>query len=314
MSSSLTFPAALLGPTVRVLRTAAGRRALQLVLLVGGLFGLGFLCGEQAHAADGAPVPVQAASVRAVGTAGHEDAGRAVRAVHAVRAVQAVRAVRAVPGVEDASAVQVVRAATERVATQVHSTGEQAVTPVRDVLTTVSRTVETAAAHAVVDGSRTSAPSLPLPDLAQVTDAPAQLTPEQKSSESGPQRYSGTAAPAPTEQKTQRHARALGRDAVGASAPVVAYGLECAPVSRPVAHAFARHGAAVGVPGRPAPTGDSDGVLGKQAADGSASRHGDAYAVTLDDRAPLRLVPGAAARVDAPHTRDRYRDIPVFPG
>ena len=36
------------------MRTAAGRRALQVVLLVGGLFALGFLSGEQAHAADGA--------------------------------------------------------------------------------------------------------------------------------------------------------------------------------------------------------------------------------------------------------------------
>lgn len=36
-----------------MMRTAAGRRALQVVLLVGGLFALGLLCGEQAHAADG---------------------------------------------------------------------------------------------------------------------------------------------------------------------------------------------------------------------------------------------------------------------
>ncbi|MCZ0987409.1 hypothetical protein O1M54_20140 [Streptomyces diastatochromogenes] len=55
-------------------------------------------------------------------------------------------------------------------------------------------------------------------------------------------------------------------------------------------------------------------MLGKQAADGTASRHGDAYAVTLDGRAPLRLLPGTAARVDAPGTRERHRDIPVFPG
>ncbi|MGW2286777.1 hypothetical protein [Streptomyces phaeochromogenes] len=34
-------------------RTAAGRRALQVALLVGGLFVLGLLCGEQARAADG---------------------------------------------------------------------------------------------------------------------------------------------------------------------------------------------------------------------------------------------------------------------
>lgn len=49
----MTWPAALSVAALRVMRTAAGRCALQLALLVGGLFVLGFLCGEQAHAADG---------------------------------------------------------------------------------------------------------------------------------------------------------------------------------------------------------------------------------------------------------------------
>ncbi|MGW1166664.1 hypothetical protein [Streptomyces sp. NPDC002550] len=285
----MTFPAALLGTTVRALRTAAGRRALQLVLLVGGLFALGFLCGEQAHAADGTLMPARATSVRSVGAAGQEE--------HAVQAVQAVRT------------------ATERVAGQVHTAGEQAVTPVRDVLDTVSRTVVASAAQAVADEPRTSAPSLSLPDVTHVTDMPGRLTPEPKSTAPGPQRHSGTAAPAPVERQKQRHPRAQGRTAVAAPAPVAVSGPEAAPVPWPAVHTFARHGAvALGVPGRPAPSGDSDGVLGKQAADGSASRHGDAHAVTPDDRAPLRLAPGAAARVDAPRTRERHRDIPVFPG
>ncbi|MFD8389727.1 hypothetical protein ACFV2N_11155 [Streptomyces sp. NPDC059680] len=285
----MTFPAALLGTTVRALRTAAGRRALQLVLLVGGLFALGFLCGEQAHAADGTLVPAQATSMRSAGTAAQGEG-----------AVQAVEAVRT---------------ATGRVVGRVHTVGERTVTPVRDVLDTVSRTVETTAAQAVADEPRTSAPSLPLPDVTQVADVPGRPTPEPKSTAPVPQRHSGAAAPAPVERQKQRHARAHGRTAVGAPAPVAVYGPETAAVPRPVMHTFARHGsAALGVPGRPTPTGDSDGVLGKQAADGGASRHGDAHAVTLDDRAPLRLAPGAAARVDAPHTRDRHRDIPVFPG
>ena len=49
----MTSPAVLPGAALRVMRTAAGRRALQVALLVGGLFVLGFLCGEQAQAADG---------------------------------------------------------------------------------------------------------------------------------------------------------------------------------------------------------------------------------------------------------------------
>ncbi|MFE1752663.1 hypothetical protein ACFW88_19310 [Streptomyces anandii] len=51
----MTLPAALSGAALRVMRTAAGRRALQLGLLVSALFALGFLCGEQAHAAESAP-------------------------------------------------------------------------------------------------------------------------------------------------------------------------------------------------------------------------------------------------------------------
>ncbi|WP_257004140.1 hypothetical protein [Streptomyces sp. SA15] len=68
-------------------------------------------------------------------------------------------------------------------------------------------------------------------------------------------------------------------------------------------------------PAHQAPTGYPGGALsGKSAVDHGTPRHGDAHAVTLDHRAPLRLVPGAAARADADGTRDRHRDIPVFPG
>ncbi|MEU2621204.1 hypothetical protein ABZ642_24195 [Streptomyces sp. NPDC007157] len=90
-----------------------------------------------------------------------------------------------------------------------------------------------------------------------------------------------------------------------------------APVSGAAAHTHTgghRAARAFDGPSRPAPAGDPDGALGKSVVDASSSRHGDAYAVTVDDRAPLRLVPGAAAHVGAAGTRDRYRDIPVFPG
>ncbi|MFE5819877.1 hypothetical protein ACFQ6S_41505 [Streptomyces sp. NPDC056479] len=63
----MTWSATLPGAAVRVLRAAAGRRALQLVLVVGGLFALGFLCGERAYAADG--VSVGASSASAVSSA-----------------------------------------------------------------------------------------------------------------------------------------------------------------------------------------------------------------------------------------------------
>ncbi|MEU0455661.1 hypothetical protein ABZ322_22155 [Streptomyces sp. NPDC006129] len=72
-----------------------------------------------------------------------------------------------------------------------------------------------------------------------------------------------------------------------------------------VGHAPVEHG----------PGGRPDGALGNRAvADNSTPRHGDAHAVTLDHRAPLRLVPGATARSYAAATRDRHRDVNVFPG
>ncbi|WHM31218.1 hypothetical protein OH540_14635 [Streptomyces sp. BPPL-273] len=51
----MIWSAASPGAALRVTRTAAGRRALHVALLVGGLFVLGLLCGERAHAADGTP-------------------------------------------------------------------------------------------------------------------------------------------------------------------------------------------------------------------------------------------------------------------
>ncbi|WP_329052965.1 hypothetical protein OG873_26525 [Streptomyces violaceus] len=48
----MTSSAALSGVVVRMLRTAAGRRALQVALLMGGALVIGLLCGERAYAAD----------------------------------------------------------------------------------------------------------------------------------------------------------------------------------------------------------------------------------------------------------------------
>lgn len=62
----LTWPASLPAAAVRVLRIAAGRRALQLVLVAGGLLAIGLLGGERAYAADGpGGVPVGTSSVSA---------------------------------------------------------------------------------------------------------------------------------------------------------------------------------------------------------------------------------------------------------
>lgn len=63
----MALSAVLPDAALRVTRTAAGRRALQVGLLVGGLFVLGLLCGEQARAADGvAPASKPTDVVRSV--------------------------------------------------------------------------------------------------------------------------------------------------------------------------------------------------------------------------------------------------------
>ena len=76
-------PVALTGAALRVMRTVAGRRVLQVVLLVGGLVALGFLCGEQAQAADGvAPAPVTEVSSASAGGARSLTSGAVAGVTH----------------------------------------------------------------------------------------------------------------------------------------------------------------------------------------------------------------------------------------
>ncbi|MFD1661583.1 hypothetical protein ACFSL4_26105 [Streptomyces caeni] len=96
----MTLPSTLpfTGPALRTMRTAAGRRALYLALLVAGLVALGLLCGERAQATEGTPPALTApAAPMASGTpAGAvrdvvETVGRTERSLSTV-------AVRAVTG------------------------------------------------------------------------------------------------------------------------------------------------------------------------------------------------------------------------
>ncbi|GHD11907.1 hypothetical protein GCM10010313_35560 [Streptomyces violarus] len=70
----MTSSAALSGAAVRTLRTAAGRRALQVALLVGGVLVIGLLCGDRAFAADG----VRAYAAEGVRASADSTAGRSV--------------------------------------------------------------------------------------------------------------------------------------------------------------------------------------------------------------------------------------------
>ncbi len=312
----LTFTATLLGTTVRVLRTAAGRRVLHLALLVGGLFALGFVCGEQAHAADGTvPVPVKATSA-GYGAVGHEGLVRPVRPVRHAQPAVPVRDVRTVGEQTVASARDVVTAVSRSASRSVYRSAAQSVS--QSLPLSLPQSLAQAVSQTVSQSAETTRPpttmhSLLLPDLGQGAGVPVLPVPGAQAPASHP-RYRGGPAARPTAPAPRKHARAGARTAVTAPAPLLSYGPDLTPVPQNEARTSGHHGTAVGAPGRPEPTPDTDGVPGKQAVDGSASRHGDAHAVTFGNGAAPQLVPGAAARVDAPRTRERHRDIPVFPG
>ncbi|MFD8813346.1 hypothetical protein ACFV23_18095 [Streptomyces sp. NPDC059627] len=278
---------------MRVLRTAPGWRALQLALLVGGLLALGFLCGQQAQAAEGVPATPSATSVVTQKVP--------LRDVVTPRRVPEMRkpVTRAVPVVPVVAVAPVV----DSVGEVVGSVTGTVTTPVTTALTdTLVETVRQVTELPVVQ-----VPQLPVVSEPPVESAPAPVTPEP--------------APGPAQSRTPvthdtGHNTSRTETAAAATA-VVSYGPRITAVTLTpdrAVHVGGHRAARAAAPAHRAPAGDPDGVLGKAAVDGTASRHCDAHVVTFADRAPLRLVPGAAARLDAAGTRDRYWDIPLFPG
>ncbi|MET9082573.1 hypothetical protein ABZX77_11855 [Streptomyces sp. NPDC004237] len=316
----MTSPAVLPGTAVRAPRTATGRRALQLALLVGGLLALGLLCGARAQAAEGVSstpsltsVVAQKLPLRDVLTP-HKAHKTPEPQTPASAPRKATVAVAGKPVTEATEAVPVVPVVDEALkAEQVH----QVVRSVTDSVTAVTESLDETVRQVSELPSKVSVlPAVPvvrLPELPVVSELPGELLPAPV-----------VTVPRPAQPQPQSPATATagtGHEKSGTRASVtaaVSYGprLTVVTLTSDRAAQAGGHGAArpVGAPSRPAPAGDPDGALGKSAVDGGASRHGDAHAVTFVDRAPLRLVSGAAARVDAAGTRDRYRDIPVFPG
>ncbi|MEU3980329.1 hypothetical protein AB0F77_09485 [Streptomyces sp. NPDC026672] len=375
----MTPPAAALpGAATRVLRTVAGRRALQLAVLMGGLLALGLLSGERAHAADGTTTSVRPGasvpserSARSVSSVRGDGPGSLTKGLGETvagltRSVggPAVRhpgsGTGAAPGTGTPSGSPVpsgtVPAPPVRPAPVTHSPAPQTSAPhapalppgpvptgirsddlVRSVTDTVVKPVGDVIGTVTTELTRPSEPasSLPtlpglpglpglptwpetgptvllpgLPELPGLSEPPGAPLPAPVVTDPAPRRPGAAHPDVPgTRGRTTDRAVTFGS--------VRAYP-HTAPASTAAgaAHARAPHVARPGhAPSRPAPAGDPDGALGNRSAvDNGASRHLDAHAVTLNDRAPLRFVPGAAARLDASGTRDRYRDIPVFPG
>ncbi|MFF7977956.1 hypothetical protein ACFZDK_02325 [Streptomyces sp. NPDC007901] len=309
----MTSPAVLPGTAARALRTATGRRALQLALLVGGLLALGLLCGARAQAAEGVSstpsltsVVAQKVPLRDVLTP-HKAHKAPKRQTPTSAPRKATVAGKSVTG-----AVPVVPVVDETLkAEKVHKVVRSVTDSVTAVTQSLDETVRQVAELPAKVSLPPTVPVVQLPELPVVSELPGELLPAPVITVPRP------AQPQPRSPVTP----GTGHEKSGTQAPVtaaVSYGPRLTVVtltSDGAAHAGGHRAARpVGAPTRPAPAGDPDGALGKSAVDGASSRHGDAHAVTFVDRAPLRLVSGAAARVDATETRDRYRDIPVFPG
>ncbi|MFE0201683.1 hypothetical protein [Streptomyces sp. NPDC058985] len=318
----MIWSAVLPGAALRVMRTAAGRRALHVALLVGGLFVLGVVCGERAQAAEGTP------SLR--------DTVRQVVDVPAGRPAPEAREPALHPTKDALSAVgDVVEKTTERLPLL------SAVSDADPGFSDPASSAPGSSDRGFTDpGSSDSPvptwPSLPplpeLPDLSGAGGSDGWADPYLPDDRrSGPAAADGSAHPSDgagtsdASEATEPRTAAAG---TGPGATDHAAHIGPAPAPAPVAVVTGAQPpvthsgdprrttpAPTGpTPTRHAPTGAPDGALGSATgADQGMPRHGDAHAVTPQYRIPFRLVPVVLERADTGETRDPYRDIPVSP-
>ncbi|MER6243249.1 hypothetical protein [Streptomyces griseorubiginosus] len=321
----MTWSAAFPGVAARVLRGVSGRRALHLGLLLGGLLVLGFLCGEQAHAADGVgalPVKAPVRSLTSPTAPKVMDSGSdADNGTHS-RPTE--------PPAAPVGASKVLQPVTEGITTVV---SDGVVRPVGDLVETVTTGLTDTVGLPPVQ-SLPELPSLPtlpsFPDLPQSPSWPTVPTaPEIPSAPSLPAPVPAPPVASAPQPGAGDHSKAEPAESAPSTSSGAAYGpwftgrdgLTDFAVLGSTQHDSPQHASGhrtespSTAPAHQLPSDGQGGALsGKPAVDSGSSRHGDAHAVTLDHRAPLRLVPGAAADIDAAGTRDSHRDIPVFPG
>jgi hypothetical protein len=294
---------------------------LQLVLLVGGLFVLGLLCGEQARAADGAgPAP----------------------------AVDTPVTDRVVDGLVRPVAQQVVRPVTQQVVRPVTGlvvspAAEHVVRPIGDLVDRITEEIAGQPVPPLYPPTLPGPPTLPtlptvptLPDVPGPPEVPGSPLPEVPgrtlpADTPAPQQPDGAAdgtadgdqaagrQPTKTRAAEKRSAgtRSPGEGGAAAFGPRFAHGLGVAGDAAP----HRPHPRASGVtriaqaPVHQVPDGDPSGALrNHRAVDSGPPRYGDPQAVTPNGGTRPTLVPGAAADLTAAATRDRHRDIPASPG
>ncbi|MFI6338617.1 hypothetical protein [Streptomyces sp. NPDC050535] len=338
-SSAAISGVALPGTALRVTRTAAGRRALRVAFLVGGLFALGLLFGEQAHAVDGKAPTTPAPVVQTVTSSVTKSVTSSVAESVSGSVGQFVDPGGSAPGASETSSVSsspvthvtdAVRAhLTDTVRTPVTGTVDGVVQPVGDLAATVTGGLTETLTDTVTD-------TLTEVLTGALTPIPAEPSAEAPPSEPGPPTLPGTdeqtlpaagsAAPrsggaardtSGSTDSADKHGAAR-RQAVagtGSAYGPVRVGTRAGGTGVPRAADQGVRRAPVPAPAHRTPPGDPTGVPAHQSAgDNGGPRHGDPHAVTSHHRVPLRLVPGASVAVTVVETRDRFRDIPVFPG
>ncbi|MFE2809139.1 hypothetical protein ACFXGG_01610 [Streptomyces nigra] len=309
-------PAASPDAAVRVPRAAAGRRALQLALLVGGLFALALLCGERASAAEGVGAPV--------GT--RVEAGEAAQSAASPPVAPKARPAQDLVGT--------VTGVTDGLARTVEQTVGAALTEVQKRLPPPATSpVTPPTPPGVPDWPDWEVPDLPDPPATEAPGLPDLPDPFDPSEPGG---TAQTPEPVPSVPKPGKHRDGKGRTdektpeaaettrttettgTTGAYGPWGEPHHEQAVGSSPRGAGdvvAARPEAPFGYgPVRQAPVEQPAGVPGSRSSgDNSGLRYADAHAVSVEHRVPVRLVPGAAVRAESDETRDRSGDVPVSP-
>lgn len=304
-------PAAAVLPdaAVRMMRAVAGRRGLQVALLLAGLLALGFLCGERAHAVDSVPTPTPTAPERAQSARASEPVRERVAEPARERVLEPVR-----------------KAVGEPVADAAEPVGRTARDVVRPVVDGVTGVLESAPQRVLPEGRASDIPEMPgVPGVPGVPETPDLPRPdpgtEPQPPQGGDKPGDGRSDADARAHEVRKSSAARGDSSYGTGDRVgtgITYlaGQQARAASlldRDTDTSDSAHGAGH-EPFPPAPGDPGRTLAGQSVGDGSSTRHGDPGAASSDSRAPVRLLQGAGAgQVPAP-IRERHRDIPEFPG